>query len=140
MEEPVTILGLLEAVARERPGAPAIVAPGRPDLDHAGLVERVRATIASLRAAGVGPGDLLALVLPPGPELAVAGIAAMCGAVAAPLAPGLREAEYERLLASPRPPAAVVLRAGEDGPARKAAARLGLRALELMPREGPAGT
>ena len=67
-----TVAGLLAARARQRPDAPAILAPDRPPLSYAALHDRVGALTAALAAAGVGVGDRVALLMPEGPELAVA--------------------------------------------------------------------
>ena len=50
--------------------APAIGAPGRLWLTHAGLRRLADTTAARLNAMGIGRGDRVAMVLPNGPEMA----------------------------------------------------------------------
>ena len=120
--------------------APALLAPGRAALSRAALRERVALTLAEYNRLGVSRGDSLALVLPDGPDLALAFLAAACGCVSAPLNPAYREAEYDFYLGD-LAPRAVVLPAGADGPARAAARRAGIAVIELYAKPGaPAGS
>jgi oxalate---CoA ligase len=122
-----------------RPDAPAILAPGRTPLTYAGLWRQIERTVGALREFGVGPADRVALVLPNGPEMAVALVAAICGAVAAPLNPGLGAAEFEASLADLRAKA-IVVPAGSDSAVRAVAAARGLPLIELAANlDAPAG-
>jgi len=119
--------------------APAIGAPGRPWLDYAGL-RRLTAEIGeTLAAAGIGPGDRVAIVLPNGPEMAAAFVAIAGRAVTAPLNPAYREDEYDFYL-SDLGARALVVGEGDDGPAVAVARRHGIPILRLVGAEGaPAG-
>ena len=140
---PSGLLSVPQAIrdrARERPDAPAILAPGRTPLTYAALWEQVERTIGKLREFGVGPDDRVALVLPNGPEMAVALVATIRGAVAAPMNTDLGAAEFEASLAGLRA-RAVVVPAGSDSPIRQVAAARGLPLIELRADLGaPAGT
>ena len=62
--------------------APALLAPGRPALDHAGLLAQVERGVRALRRAGIRPGDRIAMVLDNGPHTATAFLAAASAASA----------------------------------------------------------
>ena len=96
--------------------------------------------VDSLAGSGVRPGTCVALVLPDGPELAVACLGVAAGAVAAPLDPAATvpeiEASFDALEAR-----AVIVPAGGGEAARHAARGRRLDLLELTPRlASPAGT
>lgn len=131
-----TIAGLISPHAD---GALAIGAPGRDWLTYGGLRSLAHSIASSLHSAGVGRGDRIAIVLPNGPEMAAAFIAAAQTAVTAPLNPIYREDEFafyfEDLKAK-----AVMLPEGYDGPALGAASKLGLSVLRVVVDDGaPAG-
>ncbi len=119
--------------------APAIGAPGRPWLDFAGLGSLLETTAASLRAAGIGRGDRVAIVLPNGPEMAAAFVAVAASATTAPLNPAYRAEEFDFYL-SDLGAKALIVAAGDDGPAVEVAKRHGARILRLsFDAAGPAG-
>ena len=132
---PETVLGLLE---RADPAAPAIGAPGRPDLTYAELSSLIGETVAALNGFGVGRDEAVAIVLPNGPEMATSFLGVSAGATAAPLNPNYREEEFEFYLRDLEA-RALLVQAGADSPVRAVAARLGVGLIELHPREGPAG-
>ena len=82
-----------ELLAAGDDGAPAIVAPGREALTYAGLRAEIGRLAVRLRAAGVSRGDRVAIVLPNGPEMAVAFLAVASCATAVPLNPGVINTE-----------------------------------------------
>lgn len=130
---------LLARAALERPDALAVLAPGRRPLTYAGLLRQVASTVAVLRGAGIGAEDRIAVVLPNGPEMAVAAVAAACGGACAPLNPGYGVDEFRFYLADLRAQALVVA-AEDSGPARVAARELGIACLDLVvPEDAPAG-
>lgn len=134
-----TLGELLATRARETPLAPALLAPGRPTLTCGALLEQLQRTASALRAAGVSPGERVALVLPNGPELAAAALATMGYAACAPLNPAYGEKELRFYLGDLRPKA-LVLRDTESGPASAVARELGIRCLDASWDErGPAG-
>ena len=80
--------GLAELAAawgRSAPFAPALLAPGRPTLDYGQLLSLLRRIGAALACAGVGYEDRVAIILPNGPEMAVAALATSAYAACAPL-------------------------------------------------------
>jgi acyl-CoA synthetase (AMP-forming)/AMP-acid ligase II len=125
---------MLATVLRQRveaaPGAIALMAPGGLTLDYRGLMHQVESLVQDLNRSGVGRGDRVAIVLPNGPEMALAFLAAASGAVAAPLNPACRPAEFEFYLTDLRPKALIVPHGTESAAARVAAA-LGAAVLEL---------
>ena len=85
-----TLRGLLSAGAD---GAPAIVAPDGSVLTHAEMRSEVDRLAGRLRGLGLGPADRIAIVVPNGPEMALAFLAAACTGCAAPLNPKYRTDE-----------------------------------------------
>lgn len=135
-----TLVDTLLAHSRHTPQAPALLAPGRLPLHYAGLWQQVSGLAANLAEAGVGPGDRVALVLPGGPELAVACLGTAMAAACAPLNPAYREREFAFYLDDLRARALVVA-AGSDSPAVAVARARGMTVLELVPDlAAPAGT
>lgn len=119
--------------------APAILAPGRATLDWAGLRTQYATTGRVLAAAGVRREDTIAMVLPNGPEMTTAFLAVAGHAVAAPLNPAYRQAEFSFYF-DDLAPRALLLPAGYDSPAREVAAERGLPLIELhTDMQAPAG-
>ena len=85
---------ITELLAAGEPGAPAIASPGRDALTYAQLRSEIDRLAGQLRAAGVGRGDRVAIVLPNGPQAAIAFLAVASCAAAAPLNPAYREPEF----------------------------------------------
>ena len=129
---PLTIPQLLRARAERIPTAPAIVAPGRRPLTYRTLWEHVGHAAGALRAAGFGRNDRVALVLPNGPEMAVACLAAMAATACAPLNPSYSEEELGHYMAGVGAKA-LIIQAGVPSPARALARRGGLPIMELAP-------
>jgi acyl-CoA synthetase (AMP-forming)/AMP-acid ligase II len=73
---------------------PALIAVDGSTLDHGGLRDEVERLAGQLRSAGLGAGDRIAIVLPNGPEMALAFLAAAVAGCAAPLNPKYREDEF----------------------------------------------
>lgn len=119
--------------------APALLAPGRPTLDWAGLRAQYQQIGDRLRRAGIGATDTVAMVLPNGPEMTLAFLVVAGHAVAAPLNPAYRHAEFAFYL-DDLAPRAVLLPAGYTGPARDAATERHLNIIEVrtLP-DAPAG-
>jgi acyl-CoA synthetase (AMP-forming)/AMP-acid ligase II len=131
---PSSIAQLLAGGAAD---APAIAAPGRPALDYAGLRRQVADAGDALARLGVGPGDVVALVLPNGPEAATAFLAAASRAAAAPLNPAYTEAELAFYL-DDLDARLLLVAAGEGDPARRVAAERGVAVAEVVAPEGAA--
>src|SRR5437870_3350458 len=76
---------LLEHQSKRTPDAPAILAPGRVPLNYGRLYQHIDEMGRMLRAMGIGRHDRIAVVLPNGPEMAVAILAAAVSAACAPM-------------------------------------------------------
>ena len=91
----VPLAALPEARAAAEPDAPAI-ADDAVQLDSAAFAERVAGAAARLARLGVGPGDVVAIVLPNRLELVIALFAAWrLGAAATPVNPALTRDEMQ---------------------------------------------
>jgi acyl-CoA synthetase (AMP-forming)/AMP-acid ligase II len=121
---------LLEHQADRIPDAPAILAPGRAPLGYGRLYQHIEQTGRALRAMGIGRHDRAVVVLPSGPEMAVAVLAAAASAVCAPLNPAYGADELERYFTDLRP-RALITEAGVESPALRAALSRGMRVVEL---------
>ncbi|MBZ5510161.1 MAG: AMP-binding protein [Acidobacteriia bacterium] len=134
-----TLHQLLTGRARTAPGLCAIAAPGRPPLTYSCLLRQVERTVEALRALGLNRNDRVALVLPNGPEMAVAFLAVAAGATCAPLNPGYRESEFDFYL-SDLNARALIIGSNQDSPARNVARARGIPIIELTPDvAAPAG-
>ena len=80
----------------------------------------------TLRAMGIGRHDRVAVVLPNGPEMAVAILTVAASAVCAPMNPAYGAEELDRYFADLRP-RALITAAGFDSPARRVALSRGIR-------------
>ena len=78
---------LLEHQAGRIPDAPAILAPGRAPLSYGRLYQHIDEMGRTLRAMGIGRHDRVAVVLPNGPEMAVAILTVAASAACAPMNP-----------------------------------------------------
>ncbi|MBS7539011.1 amino acid adenylation domain-containing protein [Ancylobacter lacus] len=98
-----TLAALIEAGMRADPAATALVF-GAASMDYATLDRRSAALAGQLAAAGLGPGDLVAVALPRSLELMVALVAVLrAGAAYLPLDLAQPAARLARILASARP-------------------------------------
>jgi amino acid adenylation domain-containing protein len=87
-DAPVDLEGVLTDHAVRRP-ADCAVTDGRAVLSHSALADQVRDVRRLLRGAGVRPGDVVALAIPPCLSLVPVQLGLLLsGAVTAPLAPG----------------------------------------------------
>jgi acyl-CoA synthetase (AMP-forming)/AMP-acid ligase II len=123
---------IAELVAQGSDSSTAISAPSTRPLSYGGLRAQTERTIALLNGFGLGRNDRVAVVLPNGPEMAVAFVAISAAATAAPLNPTYRAEEFAFYLSDLRAKALIVER-GSQSPAISAAAGLGIRQLVLEP-------
>jgi acyl-CoA synthetase (AMP-forming)/AMP-acid ligase II len=121
---------LLEHQARRIPDAPAILAPGRAPLTYRRLYQHINMMGRTLRAAGIGGRDRVAVVLPNGPEMPVAILAVAACAACAPVNPAFGTEELDRYFADLQP-RALITQAETDSPARRVALSRGVRVIEL---------
>ncbi len=129
----------LQLLATGADAAPALRAPGRPALTHAGLRALVGRTLASLNALGAGRNDRVAIVLANGPEMAACFLACAAGTTSAPLNPGYRADEFEFYLSDLNARLLIVEQASTS-PAIEVARKLGVRVVDLIVDAGaPAG-
>jgi acyl-CoA synthetase (AMP-forming)/AMP-acid ligase II len=126
---------LLKCQADRIPEAPAILAPSRAPLSYGRLYQQIEQTQHVLRAMGLGRHDRVAVVLPSGPEMAVALLAIAASAVCAPLNPAYGAEELERYFADLQP-RALITTAGFGSSARRAGLSRGIRVVELSTADG----
>lgn len=82
-----------ELLAAGAPGAVALLGAGDGDATYTELRSTVASLAGQLRGAGIGANERVALVLPNGPAMAAAFLAAAAAGTAAPLNPRYREEE-----------------------------------------------
>jgi acyl-CoA synthetase (AMP-forming)/AMP-acid ligase II/acyl carrier protein len=126
-----TLPELLAYQANAYAAMPAIEAPSRQPLTYKGLWEQVSPAVNVLKAAGVRPDDRVALLLPNGPEMAVAFLAAASAATAAPLNPAYRVKELEFYFSDLRPKVLLV-DSRLDTPARDLASSYDTTVIDLV--------
>jgi acyl-CoA synthetase (AMP-forming)/AMP-acid ligase II len=127
-----TATTLRDLLATGDDDATAIAAPSSAPLTYGGLREQVDQTIVALNAIGIGRGDRVAIVLPNGPEMAVAFLSIAAGAASAPLNPQYRAEEFEFYLTD-LDAKALVVEAGAQSAATDVAAKLGVPVIGLVP-------
>jgi len=127
MPSPSTIFELLQAGDDDRV---AISGPDRPDLTYRGLRELVSATADALNRFGLGRNDRVAIVLPNGPQMATAFVAASSCTTTAPLNPAYKKDEYDFYLADLNA-GALIVEKGSDSPAVQSATEQGIAVLEI---------
>ena len=127
----MTAASLKDLLAAAPDHAPALSAPGRTPLSHAGLRALIDATLTRLNALGIGRNDRVAIVLNNGPEMATCFLACACGVASAPLNPAYRADEFEFYL-SDLNARALIVEQGSASPAVAVAGKLGVRILELV--------
>jgi amino acid adenylation domain-containing protein len=120
------------------PGRKAILAPECVPVTYGTLWARTNETVRRLRSLGIGRGDRVAVVLPDGPETAVAMIAVATGAVCVPLNPNFTSDEWQLYFGDLRI-AALLTRVDVDSPSRGVAHALGIPVIDLSrrPNAGP---
>ena len=119
-------------IASGRDDAVAIAAHGAPPLSYAGLRALIDRTLRSLNELGIGRGDRVAIVVPNGPEMATAFLCVASAATSAPLNPAYRQDEFEFYLEDLKA-RALIVEAGSESPALRAAEKLGVALITLTP-------
>jgi amino acid adenylation domain-containing protein len=126
---------LLSFYGRAAPDRPAILAPDREAVDYGALLARTNEAVRELRSLGVARSDRVAVVLPSGPEAAVAIVAAACAAICVPLNPGYTADEWQRYFGDLQV-TALLTRADIASPSRGVAHTLGIPVIDIVPRAG----
>jgi acyl-CoA synthetase (AMP-forming)/AMP-acid ligase II/aryl carrier-like protein len=121
---------LLACYGRTAPGRNAILAPGQAPVTYGALWARANDTVRGLRSLGVRRSDRVAVVLPNGPEAAVALIAVAAGAICVPLNPGFTAEEWRRYFGVLRV-SALLTRTDIDSASREVAHTLGIPIVDL---------
>lgn len=103
-----TIPDVVWAIGSTRHSDQVLLAPERAPSTGRDLTEHVRSLADSIRRAGVGQGEVVASVLPNGPEAVTAFLAATSVGVAAPLNPRFRASELQFYLDDLRPSLVIV--------------------------------
>jgi acyl-CoA synthetase (AMP-forming)/AMP-acid ligase II/aryl carrier-like protein len=139
MRSNATLIKMIRDQASRNPAAVALLAPGRLPLAYQSLVDHLDASAACLAATGVKRGERVALVLPDGPEMAVAFLAVASLATCAPLNPAYSSREFEFYLSDLKAKLLIV-REGSESPAVAVARSLGIRVIMLRPQpDAPTG-
>ncbi len=125
-----SIADMLRDAARRNPHAVAIMAPNRTPGTYESLLRALDEVRGALNRAGIGRGDRVALVVPDGPEMAVASVAVAASAVCVPLNPTYRANEYDVYLADLKV-SLLIAEAHLDSPARRAAQRQNIPVIDL---------
>jgi acyl-CoA synthetase (AMP-forming)/AMP-acid ligase II/acyl carrier protein len=108
-------------------------------MTYGALWKQTRDIVRGLRSIGIGRTDRVAVILPGGPEAAVAMVAVAAGAVCVPLSPDFTEDEYQRYFGELRL-AALLTSAQLNSASRRAAQTLGIPVLDVTTRSnGAAG-
>lgn len=122
------------------PTSVAITAPGRKPLRYSELERHIYTVGAALDTAGIARDDRVAVVLPNGPEMAVAFLAVASHAACAPLNPAYTADDFGFYLDDLQVRALIVL-ADSGSPVLGEARRRNIVIMELHPcRDAPAGT
>jgi amino acid adenylation domain-containing protein len=129
-----TIHDYVRLQSARSPETVAIHGAGRAALTYAGLVQALDATGTDLAQAGISRADRVALLLPQGPDAAVATLAIAGHSPCAPVNPALAIPEVGACLRRLNARALLVPE-GASSPAVGVAERLGMRILELR-RDG----
>jgi len=124
------IPGMLHHRAGLHPERVALEEGGRIDLTYGELNCLVVALVSDLRKAGVKREDRVAVVIPNGRDMSTTLLGVCAAATAAPLNPAYQKAEFADYFREIRV-SYLVIRRGVDSPARAAAAKMGIRVLEL---------
>jgi acyl-CoA synthetase (AMP-forming)/AMP-acid ligase II/acyl carrier protein len=118
-----------------RGGAVALEEDGRADLSYGELSRLVVSLVGDLRRVGVKRADRVAVVIPNGRDMSTTLLGVCSAAIAAPLNPAYREDEFADYFREIRV-SFLVIRRGVESPARVAAAKMGIKVIELTEDAG----
>ena len=126
-----TIFAGIEAQISQNPDAVALLAHARQPLTYAALGKQIKQSVNDLHEMGVRAADRVAIVMPNGPELASTCLSVMACAIAVPLNPDYKQAEFALCFSRFKPKILLIL-AGEEHPARIEAAKTGIPVIEVV--------
>lgn len=129
---------LLSHYSQIAPDRGAILGLGRPPMTYNALWAQTNNVVRELRSVGLRRTDRVAVVLPAGPEAAVAMVTVATGAVCVPLNPGFTYDEYLRYFGELRL-AALLTRADLNSASRSVAEALGIPVIDVLTRSESAG-
>lgn len=121
----LSLHGLIKNQADRIPESLAIGAPGRQSISYGRLLEHVEHVARTLNNLGIGRNDRVAMVLPSGPEMALAVLAVASTASCVPLNPDYGWREFELYLSELRPKA-LIFEPQTNSPAAAVARRLSI--------------
>ena len=130
--EAKTIYQFLKSRVEKDPEAIAVIASKRPPLTYGRLLRQVENTVEALPVFGLNRNDRVAIVLPNGPEMAVAFVAVAAGATCAPLNPSYRVNEFDFYISDLKAKALIIW-SEMDSPAREVAQKHNIPIIELTP-------
>jgi len=131
--------GAFIEAAKKNSSSAAILAPDRKPLSYGRLCRHIDHVVSLLNDYGIGRNDRIAIVLPDGPEMAVAFLSVVACATCAPLNPAYQKKESEFYLSDINS-RAVIVQAGIDSPMRSVARSRDVPIIELTPlKEAEAG-
>lgn len=130
MTHNLCIHDLIKTQAEQRPDAIAIIATDKQTLTYEWLHHVVQDIARQLNDLGIGRNDPVAIVLPNGPEMAVAFLSVASAATSAPLNPTYRTQEFDFFLSDLGAKALITLDS-TDSPAVEIAGRLHIPTIHL---------
>jgi acyl-CoA synthetase (AMP-forming)/AMP-acid ligase II/lysophospholipase L1-like esterase len=134
-----SVFGAITGSAERGPDAIAVLAPGRAALRYRELAEQIAQVGEALNGLGLGRDDRIVVLVPQGPESALAILAVAAYATAMPLDPGVKPYELQRYL-SRSGARALITAAHIPSEAANIAAASGLDVIRLEPAPAaPAG-
>ncbi len=129
------LAALLYTQAQHRPAATALAAPDRQPMTYLALWHQAHYLCDALRQHRIGAGDTVAVVLPNGADMAAVFLGVAASAICAPLNASYTSDQF-RFYLSDLKARALILPAGETGPARDVAAELDITLIELAVTPG----
>ena len=122
---------------RNTPDSTALLSPGHPSLSYRDLNRQIDFMRLFLNDHGIGRNDRVAVVLPNGPEMALAFMGVAAVATCAPLNPAYREQEFDFYLGDINAKA-LIIPSNSESPAVTVARARNIPVIELTPEQGAA--
>ena len=138
LAQPATVMDVIARWAQEMPDAPALSSVDGETLDYRRLWGEVERLAADLHELGIRRDDLILIVLPDGPAMALAILAAMTAGIAAPFSAAMTRHEHDGMMRDGVARAVILL--GGASPAWDAATAAGLPVFEFTAPAGERAT